>query len=76
MLHIGRNAIRAAFESGRSTEDRISAVQYPRYPLSAAARAALAIPGTELAVEIDHPNYRHRAVCSEATRASLAGDYA
>jgi uncharacterized protein DUF3501 len=76
VLHVGGHAIRAAFEPGRSTEDRISAVQYTRYALSAEARAALATPGTELAVEIDHPNYRHRVACSEATRASLAGDYA
>lgn len=76
VLHIGRHAIRAAFEPGRSTEDKISAVQYTRYPLSPEARAALATPGTEIAVEIDHPNYRHRVACSEATRASLAADYA
>ena len=76
VLHVGGHAIRAAFEPGRSTQDRISAVQYTRYPLSPAARAQLAVPGTELAVEIDHPSYRHRAVCSEASRASLAGDYA
>ena len=33
-------------------------------------------PGTAIAVEIDHPNYRHRVACPEATRASLAADYA
>lgn len=76
VLHIGRHAIRAAFEAGRSTGDRISAVQYTRYPLSAEARAALETPGTRVAVEIDHPNYQHRAACPEATRASLAADYA
>jgi hypothetical protein len=76
VLHVGRHAIRAAFEPGRSTEDRISAVQYTRYPLTAEARTALDAPGTEVAVEIDHPNYRHRVACSEATRASLAADYA
>jgi hypothetical protein len=76
ILHVGPHAIRAAFEPGRSTEDRISAVQYTRYRLSAEARAALLTPGTKLAVEIDHPNYRHRVECSEEMRASLAGDYA
>lgn len=76
VLHVGPHAIRAAFEPGRSTEDKISAVQYTRYPLSAEARAALLAPGTKLAVEIDHPNYRHRVECSEDMRASLAGDYA
>ena len=76
VLHIGPHAIRAAFEPGRSTEDKISAVQYTRYPLSAEARAALVTPGTKIAVEIDHPNYRHRVEGSEEMRASLAGDYA
>jgi hypothetical protein len=76
ILHVGPHAIRAAFEPGRSTDDRISAVQYTRYPLSAEARAALLTPGTPVAVEIDHPAYRHRTACPEATRASLAGDYA
>ena len=76
VLHIGPHAIRAAFEPGRSTEDKISAVQYTRYPLSPEARASLDTAGTEIAVAIDHPNYRHRVVCPEATRASLAADYA
>jgi len=76
VLHIGPHAIRAMFEPGRSTEDRISAVQYTRYPLSPETRAALQVPGTPVAVEIDHPSYRHRVACPEATRASLAADYA
>ncbi len=75
ILHIGPHAIRADFEPGRSTEERISAVQYTRYPLSAEAKAALLTPGTPIAVEIDHPNYRHRVQCSEELRASLAADY-
>jgi hypothetical protein len=76
VLHIGPHAIRAAFEPGRATEDRISAVQYTRYPLTAEARAALLTPGTPIAIEIDHPAYRHRTEGSEELRASLAGDYA
>jgi hypothetical protein len=75
IMHIGDHAIRAAFEPGRSTEDKISAVQYTRYPLSAEAKAALRTPGTPIAIEIDHPNYRHRVQCSEELRASLAADY-
>ena len=76
LLHIGPHAIRAAFEPGRSTDEKISAVQYTRYPLSAEARAALQTPDTPVAVEIDHPNYRYRVACPDATRASLAADYA
>ncbi len=76
VLEIGPHQIRAQFEPGRATEDRISAVQYTRYPLSPEARTALLTPGTRLAVAIDHPNYTHRVECSEELRASLAGDYA
>jgi hypothetical protein len=75
VLHIGARAIRAAFEPGRSTEDRISAVQYARFPLDAAAKAALRTPGTPVVLEIDHPNYRHRVACPDALRAALAADY-
>lgn len=76
ILHVGPHAIRAEFEPGRSTDDRISAVQYTRYRLSPEARAALLTPGTRLALEIDHPRYRQRVELSEETRASLAADYA
>lgn len=76
ILHLGSHAIRAAFEPGRSTEEKISAVQYARFPLSAQARADLMVAGTPIAVEIDHPNYRYRVACADELRASLAGDYA
>ena len=76
ILHIGPHAIRATFEPGRSTDEKISAVQYTRYPLSAEAKAALLTPGTSIAVEIDHPSYKYRVQCSEGLRASLAADYA
>jgi len=76
ILHIGPHAIRAASEPGRSTEEKISAVQYLRFPLSPESKAALLTPGTQLELEMDHPSYRHRVACSEALRESLANDYA
>ncbi len=75
VLHIGSHAIRGVFEPGRSTEEKISAVQYCRFPLSADVKAALRTPETPIAVEIDHPNYSYRVQCPEALRASLAADY-
>ena len=75
ILHVGPHAIRAEFEPDRSTEERISAVQYTRYRLSAEAIAALRTPGTPVEIEIDHPAYQHRARASEAMRASLAADF-
>lgn len=75
VLHVGGHAIRAAFEPGRSTEEKISAVQYLRFPLDAAAKQALLTGGTALALEIDHPQYAVRVDLGEDTRASLARDY-
>jgi hypothetical protein len=75
ILHVGPHALRAQFEPGRSTDERISAVQYLRFPLPADARAALAQPGTRIELEIDHPAYTHRAAAIDELRASLAKDY-
>jgi len=76
VLHLGDHAIRAGFEPGRSTEDKISAVQYLRFPLTAEDHAALGSPATKIEIEIDHPNYKQRVTCSDELRASLAADYA
>jgi len=75
ILRIGDLAVRAAFEPGRSTDDKISAVQYVRFPLDGSAKRALLTPGTALTLEIDHPNYPQRVALGEDTRASLARDY-
>jgi hypothetical protein len=74
-LKVGGHTLRAAFEPGRSTEDKISAVQYVRFPLSPEARAALCSEGTPLVIAIDHPNYAHEVRAKDETRASLANDY-
>jgi hypothetical protein len=73
-LVVGEHRVPAAFEPGRQEQDRISAVQYTRYPLSAPAKVALLTPGTPLALDIDHPNYKVNVPLSEETRASLAAD--
>jgi hypothetical protein len=75
ILHIGPHAIRAEFEPGRSTDERISAVQYTRYRLSREAIRALSSAGTAVEIEIDHPAYQHRVRASESMRASLASDF-
>lgn len=72
-LKIGGCSVQARFEEGRSKEDKISAVQYVRFPLDAQARAAfLAGESTELV--IDHPNYRARALLTPEAQKSLAED--
>lgn len=74
-LWIGPDEIRAAFEPGRSTNDKISAVQYLRFPLSPGAKELLRNPETTLAIVIDHPEYMQQVSCDDSLRASLAADY-
>jgi hypothetical protein len=74
-LKIGSDhTIRAAFEEGHSKEDKISAVQYVRFPLDAAAREAFLSGGKKITVSIDHPSYRAEAEIGEEMRRSLGGD--
>lgn len=74
ILHIGDHAIRAHFDPGSSSEERISAVHYIRFGLPKDAIAALKTPETTVALEIDHSSYGHQTECGEDTRASLAAD--
>jgi hypothetical protein len=73
-LRIGETRVQATFDPDQFKVDRLAAVQYLRFALPAAARAAIATPGAKLALEIDHPSYRHRTTLTDETRASLAKD--
>jgi len=71
----GELGVAAAFEAGRQTAEKLSAVQYVSFPLAAEARRRIAA-GSPLALTVAHPNYRARAPLPEAVRASLAADLA
>ncbi len=71
----GELGVAAAFEAGRQTAEKLSAVQYVRFPLAAEARRRIAA-GSPLALAVAHPNYRVSAPLPEAVRASLAADLA
>jgi hypothetical protein len=73
-LVVGGERVPAEFEPGHAREDRISAVHYVRFPLTAAQRAAIAEGDTPVEIEVDHPSYRARATLSADTRAALADD--
>ncbi|MSP58843.1 MAG: DUF3501 family protein [Myxococcales bacterium] len=73
-LVVGGIAVRAQFEAGRSEGERISAVQYVKFPLPVEARRGLATAGTEVALVSDLPGYECKTVLSEGTRESLAED--
>ena len=72
-LDVGTHRIRAVFEAGRSREDKISAVQYVKFPFSDAALQALT-SGEKVELLIDHTNYKAAAPIERATRESLIED--
>jgi hypothetical protein len=73
-LDVGAHHVAAVFEPGRSKEDKLSAVQYVRFPLPPAARQAFLDPAVSARLVIDHPNYRAATVIDGAVRASLSAD--
>jgi uncharacterized protein DUF3501 len=76
-LKIGdRCVIKAAFEEGHSKEDKISAVQYVRFPFTAEAREAFVAGHEEARVVIEHPNYQAEAKIRPEMRKSLIQDFA
>ncbi len=77
VLRIGdEHAVPGVFEPGWSREDRVAAVQYVRFPLTAAQSEAFMAGEQPVAVEIDHPNLRARAELSDEVRRALAADLA
>lgn len=72
-LRIGSHVVRARFEEGRSKEDKISAVQYVRFPFDSTAQAAF-VGGDTSELVIDHPNYRVSVALSPQMQKSLAED--
>jgi hypothetical protein len=73
-LAVGDARVRATFDPEQFAADKLAAVQYLRFPLSADAQAALRNQATPLSIVIDHPRYAHTAPLGDATRAELAGD--
>jgi hypothetical protein len=72
-LELGDRNVRAGYEEGRETDDRISAVQYVRFRFEPDDIAALR-DAERAALVIDHPAYRHQAEIWPEMRASLLED--
>jgi hypothetical protein len=70
----GEGVIRARFDPRQSEDDRLSAVQYIRFPLDAEETRRFADAATAVRLRCDHPNYRHEAELPPAVRARLARD--
>jgi len=73
-LVLGARRILARFEEGRATPEKLSAVQYLRWPLDELARSALADPEVPARLEIAHPRYTHATDLGPETRRSLLDD--
>jgi hypothetical protein len=73
-LDVGDARIKATFDPEQFATDKLAAVQYLRFPLPAAAAAALRAPSTPLRLRIDHPRYRHENELGEVARGELASD--
>lgn len=75
-MEIGAHVVVGRFETGHSDEElgKLSAVHFVRFAVPAEARRSFA--QAEVAVVVEHPNERARAVLSAETKASLAEDLA
>jgi hypothetical protein len=73
-LEVDGNRIQARFDPGTYREDRVAAVHYLRFRLTPEAVQAFKSGGREIALLIDHPNYRGRTVLSGEVRRALAED--
>jgi hypothetical protein len=71
-LVLGDTALPARFDAKQLEEDRISAVQYIRFPLGAEGARRLRDAAVPARIRIDHENYRCEVVLPPALRASLA----
>lgn len=74
-LKVGaRRSIHAEFEEGHTKEDKISAVQYVRFPFTQELIQAFAKGDEDAVLLIDHPNYRAATTIEPEMRKSLAED--
>jgi len=72
-LKVDGHSIHARFEEGRSKDDKISAVQYIKFPMDETALQAF-VKGEKAELVIDHPNYQARTSIESETRQSLMED--
>jgi hypothetical protein len=76
-LTIAGETVRGLADATRentSPDGKASSVQFLKFPLSPAQKEKFRAAGTQVVVGIDHENYGHMAVMSEAVRQALAGD--
>lgn len=75
-LEVGDQSVRASFDPKQFEEERISAVQYVRFPLGPELASEFRDPAVPARLWVDHPSYRASTELCGAIRASLAADLA
>jgi hypothetical protein len=73
-LDVGDASVAAAFDGKQFEEERISAVQYVRFPLGPELACKFCDPKVPARLRVEHANYRESTALDGATRASLAAD--
>jgi hypothetical protein len=73
-MDVGNAHVRAAFDPKQREEDRISAVQYVRFPLGPELTSRFCEPSTPVRLRVEHPNYRASTEIGGESRASLIAD--
>jgi len=75
-LDVGDATVRATFDPKQFEEDRISAVQYVRFPLGTERARKFRDPSVPVSLRVDHPHYASRTRIEGETRRALAADLA
>jgi hypothetical protein len=75
-LDIGASSVRATFDPKQFEEERISAVQYVRFPLGPELAGKFRDASVPVRLRVEHPSYRESVPIDGPTRASLAADLA
>ena len=73
-LDIGDESVRATFDDKQFQEDRVSAVQYIRFPLGRDLATRFRDPSVSVELRVDHPNYAGKTAIEGEARASLSAD--
>jgi hypothetical protein len=72
-LDVGGESVAARFDTRQIDAERVSAVQFVRFPLSPAMRQGL-FDGTTVRLRFEHPLYAHEAVLPPDVVEALAHD--
>ncbi len=73
-LDVGDRSVAATFDPKQFESDRISAVQYIRFPLGPELACKFCDPTVPARLRVEHPNYRASTALEGPWRASLIAD--